>query len=119
MALLVTAETPGDFRKWWAHQLTGPAGPKGHQMAGQEAFQSACGGCHAVRGTQAAGTLGPDLSHLMLRRTIASATLPNDSATLMHWIADPQDLKPGNRMPKLPLPQGQLLAIAAYLKTLD
>ena len=58
-----------------------------------------CGACHAVRGTEAEGVLGPDLSHLMTRTTIASGVLPNDGPTLAHWIADPQSLKPGSLMP--------------------
>jgi cytochrome c oxidase subunit 2 len=119
MALLVVAETAGDFRQWSVHQLTAPNTPEGQAMAGRHDFQASCAGCHAVRGTDADGSLGPDLSHLMQRHTIASGVLPNNDATLAHWIADPQGLKPGNRMPTLPLPENQLADIHAYLKTLD
>ena len=49
--------------------------------------------------------MGPDLSHLMQRRTLASGVLPNDDATLAHWIADPQGIKPGNLMPAVQLPR--------------
>jgi cytochrome c oxidase subunit 2 len=60
----VIAETPADFRAWWAHQLAAPQPRRGQAMI----FESHCGGCHAVRGTEAAGILGPDLSHLMQRQ---------------------------------------------------
>ena len=119
MAFLVVAQAPADFQAWMAHQRAAPAAPRGDAARGQGAFLSHCGGCHAVRGTQADGTLGPDLSHLMQRKTLGSAILPNDAAMLAHWIADPQRLKPGNRMPAVPLSQGERSLIQAYLATLD
>lgn len=119
MAFLVIAEPEKKFRAWWAHQLAAPAAPQGRAMAGAVEFQAHCGGCHAVRGTTAEGALGPDLSHLMQRRTIAAGTLPNDAPTLAHWITDPQSLKPGSLMPAPSLPGNALADIQAYLKTLD
>jgi cytochrome c oxidase subunit 2 len=119
MAMLVIAEPDFDFRKWWAHQLAPPPPAIGQALAGQAGFQTHCGGCHAVRGTEAAGALGPDLSHLMARVTIASGALPNNAPTLAHWIADPQSLKPGSLMPAPVLSQGELANVHAYLKTLD
>ncbi|HEX4272028.1 MAG TPA: c-type cytochrome, partial [Rhizomicrobium sp.] len=119
MGLLVVAEPDYDFRKWWAHQLAAPAAPQGPAMAGEMEFLSHCGACHAVRGTEAEGALGPDLSHLMARSTIASATLPNDGPTLAHWIADPQSLKPGSLMPAPALSEYELGSVHAYLKTLN
>ena len=73
----------------------------------------------ASAGTDAAGTLGPDLSHLMQRHTLASASLPNDPAMLARWIDDPQALKPGNRMPKVALDGDQRRAVLAYLESLN
>jgi cytochrome c oxidase subunit 2 len=111
MLFTVTADTPQDFAAWQAHQLS-PA-------SGQAVFAKNCGTCHAVRGTDADGTEGPDLSHLMARHTLASASLPNDPATLAHWIADPQSLKPGNRMPKVALDDDQRSAVLTYLESLN
>jgi cytochrome c oxidase subunit 2 len=119
MALLVVAEASGDFQRWWAHQLAPPAAPQGRALAGLDDFASHCGACHAVRGTEAEGALGPDLSHLMRRTTIASGVLPNDGPTLAHWIADPQSLKPGSLMPTPALSEYELANVHAYLKTLD
>jgi cytochrome c oxidase subunit 2 len=64
------------------------------------------------------GRLGPDLSHLMSRTTIAAGTLPNTIGYLSGWIADPQDIKPGALMPVLDLSGPQLSAIRDYLVTL-
>lgn len=111
MLLRVIADEPAQFHAWQAQQLA-PA---------QEdaAFNAHCGNCHAVRGTQAHGSFGPDLSHLMRRRTLASGVLPNDDATLAHWVENPQGPKPGNLMPALPLTQGDRDNIQRYLKTLN
>lgn len=119
MGLLVVAQSRSEFQAWWAHQLAAPAAPQGVAGVGQREFQIHCAGCHAVRGTDAAGALGPDLSHLMQRTTIASGMLPNDGPTLAHWIADPQSLKPGCLMPAPALSPQELTDVHAYLKTLD
>jgi cytochrome c oxidase subunit 2 len=119
MAFLVIAQTPADFQQWRAHQLQSPAEPAGAQIiAGQSAFAVHCGSCHAVRGTDAAGVLGPDLSHLMTRRTLAAGVLPNDPADLTRWLADPQALKPGSMMPKPELSSAELADVRAYMDTL-
>ncbi|HEX4027287.1 MAG TPA: c-type cytochrome, partial [Rhizomicrobium sp.] len=119
MGFLVVAQSPAEFQAWWSHQVDAPAPPQGVALAGQEDFQTHCAGCHAVRGTDAAGALGPDLSHLMQRTTIASGVLPNDGPTLARWISDPQSLKPGSLMPAPELSGQELADVHAYLKTLD
>ena len=53
-------------------------------------LRSGCVLCHAVRGTPAGGDLGPDLTHLASRLTLAAGTLPNNLGNLHGWIADPQ-----------------------------
>jgi cytochrome c oxidase subunit 2 len=120
MAFLVIAQAPADFQQWRAHQLQSPAEPGSAQIiAGQSAFDVHCGSCHAVRGTDAAGALGPDLSHLMTRRTLAAGTLPNDPIDLMRWVADPQALKPGSLMPRPELSSSELADVRAYMDTLN
>jgi cytochrome c oxidase subunit 2 len=115
MGLVVVADTPADFRKWWDHQLDMPASDN---VPGQDVFESHCGGCHTVRGTDAAGSLGPDLSHLMQRTTLASVSLPNDHASLARWISDPQAVKPGSQMPAPQLSGSELAQVQSYLETL-
>jgi cytochrome c oxidase subunit 2 len=119
MGLLVIAQPQAEFDAWLAHQLQSPAPPAtGEQWAGQAHFAAHCGACHAVRGTDAAGALGPDLSHLAQRRTLAAGMLPNDPDDLARWIADPQGVKPGNLMQKPELAANELADIRSYLKTL-
>jgi cytochrome c oxidase subunit 2 len=85
---------------------------------GQQAFVAHCAACHAVRGTQAGGILGPDLTHLMSRHTIAAGMLPNTPGNLAAWVADSPALKPGSRMPALALSGADLSAVVNYLQTL-
>lgn len=120
MGIVMIAQTPADFRAWYAHQLQLPAAnDNGQVAAGSMNFNAYCGSCHAVRGTDAAGVLGPDLSHLMNRTTIAAGELPNTPADLTHFISDPQGVKPGILMQKPEIGTRELADIQAYLKTLN
>jgi cytochrome c oxidase subunit 2 len=121
MALLVVVETPQAFAAWLAAQAAparAPTTPEGTQ--GLDAFHvQGCGGCHTIRGTGALGRLGPDLTHVAGRRTLAAGTLANGAATMRAWIADGHVLKPGNLMPSYRHLDGQTLdALAAYLASL-
>jgi cytochrome c oxidase subunit 2 len=120
MALLVIAESPGQFTVWLEGQRrlgTPPASPL--QERGRAVFESqACPLCHTVQGTGAAGSAGPDLTHLASRRTLAAGTLANTPGNLGGWIADPQSIKPGNRMPAVALGSDDLGALLAYLEVL-
>lgn len=78
-----------------------------------------CGTCHAVRGLSE-GRLGPDLTQVGARRTIAAGTLPGGVGNIAAWIASAQHLKPGNRMPSYDRLEGpQLRVLAAYLESLQ
>jgi cytochrome c oxidase subunit 2 len=119
MSLVVIAQSPSDFAAWEEHQLQSPGMPTGQALAGMNDFKMRCGGCHAVRGTDAAGVLGPDLSHLVQRTTLGAGTLPNDPQHLAQWVSDPQGAKPGNLMQKPELSGAELAAVDAYLGTLQ
>jgi len=119
MSLVVIAQSPTEFAAWKTHQLQSPAMPSGQALVGMIDFNMRCASCHMVRGTTAAGYLGPDLSHLMQRTTLAAGTLPNDPQHLAQWISDPQGVKPGNLMQKPELTGTELAAIDAYLGTLQ
>jgi cytochrome c oxidase subunit 2 len=87
--------------------------------AGRDVFMSKpCAACHTVRGTQASGTSGPDLTHVGGRSTIAAGLLETTRGSLAAWIADPQTLKPGNNMPIVPLTSDELRQISAYMEGL-
>jgi cytochrome c oxidase subunit 2 len=119
MAMYVIADSAQDFRKWTESQLAAAATPTSDTARkGEQAFLAHCSACHTVRGTHAGGVLGPDLTHLMSRHTIAAGTLPNTPGYLAAWIADAQAIKPGCRMPTLELSGPALSAVTAYLQTL-
>lgn len=119
MAFAVVAQPPEDFRRWWDHQLAGAMlAPDGELARDRALFLARCGVCHRVRGTPAGGAVGPDLTHVMDRLSIAAGTLPNSPGHLAGWIADPQQVKPGNRMPTLDLSGEELTRIGRYVETL-
>jgi len=122
MVFYVIADAPDDFRQWVANQQQpAPEPPVGSLMQqGQQAFLgSACVYCHTIRGTNASGTIGPDLTHLASRSTIGAGLLENNLGNLAGWIVNSQALKPGNRMPPMDLDAGQVQAILTYLATLQ
>jgi cytochrome c oxidase subunit 2 len=120
MALDITVESPSQFAAWYEAGLKAPPVPTaGPALAGYTLFQTRqCASCHNVAGTPATGQVAPDLSHVASRRTIAAGTLPTTHDNLATWIADPQAVKPGNNMPKVPLSQAELAAVTAYVETL-
>jgi cytochrome c oxidase subunit 2 len=121
MAFDVEVLPPAGFAAWLEQQRSPAAAPTAPLLAeGRDAFlASGCGACHAVRGTPAAGRLGPDLTHVGGRRTIAAGSFPTNVGTLAGWIADAQHLKQGNRMPSFGNLDGRTLrAIAAWLGSL-
>jgi cytochrome c oxidase subunit 2 len=76
--------------------------------------------CHTVRGTDARGTRGPDLTHVGSRASLGAGILPNDAGTFARWIASSQHIKPGNLMPSFTsLDETELERLAAYLEGLD
>jgi cytochrome c oxidase subunit 2 len=117
MAFEVVALSSSEYAKWRAGQIARaqpPADPEARD--GQRLFSArGCALCHTIRGTSAGGRVGPDLTHLASRRTIAAARLPMTIGNLAGWIADPQHVKPGNLMPRVPLDGNELIAVTHYL----
>jgi cytochrome c oxidase subunit 2 len=74
--------------------------------------------CHNISGTTASAKVGPDLTHLASRRTIAAGTMPMSKGNLYGWVEDPQSIKPGNHMPTIGLEPNELHSVVAYLETL-
>ena len=121
MAMWVVAEPPAQFEAWMAHQLDrAPAPSDPVTQRGQEVFLAhACVLCHTIRGTPAAGQVGPDLTHLASRISIAAGTLPNTMGNLAGWIADPQTIKPGNHMATVPVDSEDMQPLLNYLESLQ
>lgn len=121
MAFYVIAEPAEAFAAWLARErrpARAPAEPD--RRRGLQLFlDSGCGTCHAIRGTAADGRFGPDLTHVGGRRSLAAGILPVNLGTLAGWIADSQQIKPGNRMPSFNTFDGEALrTLAAYLESL-
>jgi cytochrome c oxidase subunit 2 len=120
MAFSIVAEAPDKFYEWMNQQrASAPQPPDETAKRGQQLFLSSpCVMCHTVRGTDAGGTVAPDLTHLMSRKTIAAGTLLNTRERLASWITNSQEIKPGNHMPPVPFKAEDLNALLAYLETL-
>ncbi|MGH9263354.1 MAG: cytochrome c oxidase subunit II [Acidimicrobiales bacterium] len=116
------AMTAADFDAWVASQRAGAAEPEPGTPAeeGLTTFnQRGCGSCHTVEGVSS-GTIGPNLTHFASRTTFAGSMFDNTDANLRRWLADPQGVKPGNRMliPGGPLGPAEITQLIAYLNTL-
>jgi cytochrome c oxidase subunit 2 len=119
MLLRVYVDSPEDF-KVWARGQQQPANEDEKETAGRRVFErTACLNCHAVNGTNGTGRFGPDLTHLMSRRTIASGAAENNPQNLRLWIQNPDSIKPGSLMPAMKLSDTELDALVRYLETLQ
>jgi cytochrome c oxidase subunit II len=121
MALYVIAEPMPAFRVWLANMSAPASAPRTPAaVAGQRLFMAdQCESCHTIRGTQASyASVGPDLTHLATRSSLAAATITNTPSELERWILNPQAIKPGARMPDLGLSRATAGQIVAYLDSL-
>jgi cytochrome c oxidase subunit 2 len=128
MLLQVFVESPDAFQAWASAQkasdtqtsFTQVAATHGeNEISGKRIFETtACVNCHTVAGTPATGRFGPDLTHLMSRRTIAAGAAKNTADNLRLWIENPGAIKPGSLMPAMQLSKTDLDALVRYLETL-
>jgi cytochrome c oxidase subunit 2 len=120
MRLLVIAESPDQFSAWLDAQRQAAHAPDTpEQIHGQQVFMgTSCILCHTIRGTPAAATNGPDLTHVGRRQTLAAGAIPNTRGHLGGWIVDSQAIKPGNHMPSHNLSGPDLQDLLAYVESL-
>lgn len=120
MRLMLVAEEPSKFAKWYKAQQQTPSDPSGDsEKKGKQLFlTTSCVLCHSVSGTTAAATFGPNLSHVAARRMIGSGTLTNEPDALAKWVSDPQKFKPGAKMPANHFKPDDLQSVVAYLRSL-
>ncbi|HWZ58662.1 MAG TPA: cytochrome c oxidase subunit II [Gemmatimonadaceae bacterium] len=124
--------TPLPYDLAFDHSVTGDP------MRGFQTYsKAACIGCHTIKGNPSSvGIIGPNLTHIASRHTIAAGLYPNDAEHLKAWIKDARGLKPGVVMPdfgigevdpvthaRITAPTGgltdqQVADIAAYLQQL-
>ena len=118
MAFEVVAMPADEFNTWLAGQAEPamePVTPEAQR--GRDLFvASGCGGCHVVRGTEAAGSIGPDLTHLASRRSVGLDTTPLTPDAIAAFVRDGQHIKPGNLMPPFRIfAPDDLAALSSYL----
>ena len=118
--IVVVMERP-EFDEW----LNGQSQPaltvaESTAQQGERAFFArGCNTCHAVRGTIARGVVGPDLTHVGSRETIAAGTLLARPEQFARWISNTERIKPDAHMPAFSgLPDDELAALSAYLTQL-
>ncbi|MBU6455018.1 MAG: cytochrome c oxidase subunit II [Cyanobacteria bacterium REEB67] len=120
MRIMVTVLSPQDFKAWTESQLKVPAAPtETEAVHGQELFMSkTCVQCHAIAGTDAKALVGPNLTHLADRKTLAAGMMANNVDNAAAWIVNPQKYKPGCHMPKMRISKEEAHDIAVYLEGL-
>jgi cytochrome c oxidase subunit 2 len=120
MALAIVVDSVPDFLAWRDRQLQpAPAPTSPLALAGLRYVTThQCAQCHTISSTPARGRVGPDLTHLASRSSIAAGTLPMGKANLYGWVANPQALKPGSGMPATGIEPDDLHAVVTYLETL-
>jgi cytochrome c oxidase subunit 2 len=122
MSLFVITQPVAAFDEWLLRESQAASVPTDPLLKrGYDAFFTGkCQECHAIRGTPAAGTRGPDLTHIGGRTSLAAGVLNNHIGTMAGWIAGAQDVKPGNLMPSMPIYSGEdLRALSAWLGSLE
>ena len=120
MRIRVVAQNQADFDAWTRQQLQAPPQPtSGEAAEGAKFFaDNTCVNCHTIAGTPANSEIGPDLTHIMDRATLASGRLENTPSNLAKWLANPQAVKPGVHMPDFHLTNAQVQELVAYMETL-
>jgi cytochrome c oxidase subunit 2 len=123
MLIRVVVDTPEDFQTWVAAQQrdaqNDPQVATGVNTGMETFLSTSCVNCHTVKGTQAKGKFGPDLTHLMSRATLGAGAAQNTPENLRAWVRNPQGLKPGCYMPDMQLTDDGVDQIVSYLRSLN
>jgi cytochrome c oxidase subunit 2 len=113
-------QSPADFQTWLTAQQAPAAQPTDPiAVEGGQLLQTrGCAACHTINGTPAQGKVGPNLTHIASRTTIAGSIFDNNAQNLRTWLKDPPAAKPGSLMPNLGLNDHELDVLVAYLQSL-
>lgn len=120
MKFQVIALRSDEFENWArAQQRNALPPPDALAQRGLQIFLTEeCATCHVVRGTNAQGGKGPDLTHFASRRTLAAGAVKNTRDALAQWIREPEKIKRGTTMPPTLLSDADLQALHAYMESL-
>jgi cytochrome c oxidase subunit II len=112
MRIMVIADSPEEFVAWIKQQAGIPLKPvtADEQLGAKIYREKICTNCHLR-------SVGPDLTHIASRRTLAAGALENTPENLAAWLHDPDDFKPGSNMPNFKLSDDEVRALVAYLET--
>lgn len=121
MRMRAIVQDSAAFAVWVAGQQTTPMAPDTTDVqvarGARLYLRKGCIACHTVEGVSA-GILGPNLSHVGSRTTIAAGILPNTRDALSRWLRDPPGEKPGSLMFKIEMTEDEIAALVAYLLSL-
>lgn len=123
MKMRLIAHTPEGFQDWLRNEASLAVQVRDSTSSvflGQQLVtQGQCIGCHSIRGTNAIGRTGPDLTHFGRRRTLAAGILPNNAENLAVWLRDAPSVKPGSLMPRMEYTDEEISYMVAYLQSLQ
>jgi cytochrome c oxidase subunit 2 len=119
MLIRVIVHSPGEFETWAAAQQRDAVSDSQVKAGRDLFFSTACVNCHTIKGTEANGKFGPDLTHLMSRETLGSGAALNAPETLRKWVRNPQRLKEGCYMPDMQITDEEVDQMVRYLLTLN
>jgi len=119
MSFYAVAMAPSDYEAWLAKERMN-AKPALENEGEQLFLSSGCGGCHTIRGIQADGKIGPDLTHVGSRLSLGAGILPNATESFAKWISQHQTVKPDNLMPPYNIfSENELQSLSVYLNGLE
>lgn len=122
MNFKVYVHSASDYKKWLSGESVQPPGPSDSEsdaVAGEQLFFSqTCVNCHAIQGTTATATIGPDLTYVARRKELGGGVIENSTENLARWLKDPQKIKPGSKMPDFNLSNEEVAQLVAYLESL-
>jgi cytochrome c oxidase subunit 2 len=123
MKFRVVAHEPADFEAWVQGELAQAAAPEAGSLA--EQVLPTCLACHSIQGVGGPDPdappppiVGPDLTHVGSRQTLAAGKLPNTEDGLATWLSDPPAVKAGSKMPDYNLTGDEIDALVEYLRSL-
>jgi cytochrome c oxidase subunit 2 len=120
MRIRVTALNPEAFEVWEQQQLRPVATSNTKDfLKGKQLFETkTCTNCHAINGTDFKENIGPNLTHFASRKRFLADMKVNNEKNLRAWLTNPQDVKPGAKMPNFILSESEVDALFAYLNYL-
>ena len=119
MLFKVVSQPPAEFDAWVKEQKAPVPPPDSMSLAARGLAvytKGLCVACHMIDGVSY-GVLGPNLSKVATRTTIASGMFPNDPVHLKKWIQNAPANKPGSLMPNMNLSDADAEALVAFLET--